>query len=67
MSEQEEVKRDYIVELELLTHRTFHIEACNTREEAEAIAEELALEDAKGDTDITNIDSYPAESQEEYN
>lgn len=66
MSEQDEVKRDYIVEIEVLTHRTLHIEACNTPEEAEAIAEEMVLENNEG-SEITNIDSYPAESQEEYN
>lgn len=70
MSELEEVKRSYQVEIEVLTKHVFVVDEVNSQEEAEQVAEEW-LEDGESgavlDREITNMDSYPIDAKEDIN
>lgn len=66
----DDVKRDYIVNLEVLSNHTFYIEGCNSPDEAENIAEQLLLDGEEGTLDsreVTSADSFPAEKKDDYN
>lgn len=70
MSEQEEVKRTYIVEVEEVRVHQFIVDEANSPEEAEGIAEEW-LEDGEDgvilDKEFVNFDSYPIQNKEDNN
>jgi hypothetical protein len=65
-----EVKRTFQVEIERVQTHVFMVEDVNSREEAEAVAEEWLADGEEGtilEEDVLNIDSYLAENKEDSN
>lgn len=70
MSEQEEVKRTFQVELEVVTKHLFTVDEVNSQEEAEMVAEEWLDDGEEGavlDKEVTSVDSYPINDKEDVN
>jgi hypothetical protein len=68
MSEEQEVKHNYIVEIEEVITRQYVVEDVNSPEEAEQVAEDWLNDGEEGtetDSEILNIDCYPVENKEE--
>ena len=68
MSEDQEVKRSYQVEVEVITKHLFDIDDVNSPEEAEQMAEDLLEDGDLGsilDKEYINFDSYPVHSKED--
>jgi hypothetical protein len=64
MSESEEVKQTFQVEIEVVTKHVFVIDDVNSPEEAEQMAEDLLLDGEQGavvDRENVNIDVFPIE------
>jgi len=68
MSEQEEVKRSFKVDIDVIRTHSYIIEDVNSQEEAEEVAEEW-LEDGEEGTvanqEVFSVDSYPVEPEED--
>lgn len=70
MNEQDEVRRTYTVEMDVLTKHTFVVEDVNSPEEAEAVAEEWLDEGEAGDIsdkEVFSCDAYPIDNKEDLN
>jgi hypothetical protein len=70
MSEDQEVKRTFQVEIERVKRHVFIVDDVNSQEEAEEVAEEWLLDGEEGailEEEITAYDSYPIDSKEDIN
>jgi hypothetical protein len=68
MSEEQEVKRSFQVEIDQVRTHSFIIDDVNSQEEAELVAEEWLADGEDGeivDEEIINVDVYPVETKED--
>lgn len=68
MSEDQEVKRTFQVEIEQIKRHLFIVDDVNSQEEAEEVAEEWLNDGEEGaviEEEITNYDSYPVDPKED--
>jgi hypothetical protein len=68
MSEDQEVKRTFQVEIEQVKRHLFVVDDVNSQEEAEDVAEEWLNDGEEGaviEEEITSYDSYPIDPKED--
>ncbi len=68
--QDEDVKRSFQVEVEVVTKHIFVVDDVNSQEEAEQVAEDWLEDGEEGavlDREYTNFDSYPINPQEDLN